>query len=165
MLTCHEIFGFMPATLAVGILDATFQADKPTYRAALSAVAAARKVRPEFFLKKPKTERHPAMLTVLAAPRLEETASLLLRQWLTVSQKAVLVDFLNRLGIPHQDGIVEQFPATVEDAALKAAVEELLAKYPEKHVAVYLHCLIAMKLVDWPNLPALIQQDPLVQLV
>jgi hypothetical protein len=87
-----------------------------------------------------------------------------LRQWLMVSQKAMLVDFLNHLGIPHQEGIVEQFPATVEDAALKAAVEELLAKYPEKYVAIYLHCLIAMKLVDWPNLPALIQQDQRVQL-
>jgi len=164
MLTCHEIFGFMPATLAVGILDATFQADKPTYRTALSAVAGARKVRPEFFLKKPKTERHPAMLAVLAAPRMEETAALLLRQWLTISQPAMLVDFLNRLGIPHRDGIVDQFPAAVEAAALRAAVEDLLAKYPEKHVAVYLHCLLAMKLVDWPNLRALMQQDQRLQL-
>ena len=164
MLSCHELFGFMPATLAIEIVDTIFHADKPAYHTLLNTVAAARKVRPEFLQKKPRTERHRDMATSLSSPRLEEAAALLLRQWLTTTQSGMLVDFLNRLGIAHRQGIVEDFPDTVEDAALAAAVEELLGKYPEKNVSVYLHSLAAMKLVTWPNLATMLQQDPRVQL-
>lgn len=164
MLTCHELFGFMPATLAIEIIETTCRVDKPAYETILSTIAATRKVRPEFLKKKPKADRHRDMAVSLSSPRMEETAALLLRQWLTTAQAPLLIDFLNRLGIPHQNGIVEKFPDTVEDAVLKAAVEELLAKHPEKNVSVYLHSLIAMRLVEWPNLAEMLQQDPRVQL-
>jgi hypothetical protein len=164
MLTCHELFGFMPPALAIEIIETTAHVDKPAYEAVLSAVAAARKVRPEFLKKKPKADRHRDMAASLAAPRLDETAALLLRQWLTTAQVSLLADFLNHLGIKHHDGIVESFPDTVADEALKGAIDALLAKYPEKHVSVYLHSLAAMQLVNWPNLTNLLQADPRVQL-
>jgi len=164
MLTCHELFGFMPAHLAVEILEATLHADKSAYHTVLSTVATARKVRPEFLQKKPRSERHREMAVSLANPRLDETAALLLRQWLMTSQSGMLMDFLNRLGIEHRQGIVDQFPAAVEDALLTTAVQELLARYPEKIVSIYLHSLVAMKLVHWPNLAAMLQKDPRIQL-
>jgi hypothetical protein len=165
MLTCHEIFGFMPATLAVEILEALFVSDKPTYRSALDAVADARRVRPEFLLKKPKTDRHRDMIPILTRPRFEEMSSLLLRQWLTKTQLPMLVDFLNRLGITHREGMVDAFPEKMDDAMLKTAVDEILAKYPAKNAAIYLHCLLAMQLVAWPNLTEMLQQDPRLQLM
>jgi hypothetical protein len=122
-------------------------------------------VRPEFLLKKPKADRHRDMLPILTRPRFEEMSSLLLRQWLTKTQLTMLVDFLNRLGIAHRDGMVDAFPTTVEDSSLKAAVDELLAKYPAKNVAIYFHCLLAMQLVEWPNLTGMLQQDPRLQLM
>jgi hypothetical protein len=164
MLSCHELFGFMPGPLAVEIVDAVFHADKPAYHTLLNTVAAIRKVRPEFLRKRPKAERHRDMAASLGNPRLEEAAAALLRQWLTSTQSAMLMDFLNRLGIAHRQGIVEDFPDKVEDAALAAAVDELLGKYPDKKVSVYLHSLAAMKLVNWPNLDTMLHQDPRVQL-
>jgi hypothetical protein len=164
MLTCHELFGFMPETLAAEILETSSHADKPTYQSVLSTVAAARKVRPEFLRKKPRTERHRDMAVSLAHPRLDETAALLLRQWLMTAHAGMLEVFLNKLGIAHRQGVVEQFPAAVEDGPLRAAVEELLAQYPEKTVSIYLHSLMAMKLVSWPNLAAILQQEPRIQL-
>ncbi len=164
MLTCHELFGFMPANLAQDIIETVARADKPSYEAVLAGVAAARKVRPEFLKKKPKADRHRDMASSLSAPRLEETAALLLRQWLTNSQVALLSDFLDHLGITHHNGIVEEFPETMPDDKLKAAVDALLAKYPQQHVSVYLHCVMAMGLVEWPNLAAMLQNDTRVQL-
>ena len=155
----------MPATLAVEILDAVFINDKPTYRSAVEAIAEARKVRPEFLMKKPKIDRHRDMLPILTRPRFEEMSALLLRQWLTKTQLPMLMDFLNRLGIAHRDGMVDEFPATIEDANLKAAVDELLGKYAPKNAAVYFHCLLAMKLVGWPNLTGMLQNDSRLQLM
>ena len=46
MLTSHELFGFMSPALANDILSFAFEADKPTYKSTLNAVAQARHVRP-----------------------------------------------------------------------------------------------------------------------
>ena len=45
MLTSHELFGFMPAPLAGDILEHAYTHDRDLYRATLTAVANARKVR------------------------------------------------------------------------------------------------------------------------
>ena len=48
----------------------------------------------------------------------------------------MLVDFLDALGIAHEEGVVEQLPPTMDDAKVRAAVDALLAKYPPEAVAV-----------------------------
>ena len=78
MLTSHELFGFMPPTLAADILEHAYAHDRDLYRATLIAVANARKVRPVFLDKQPRPARHAGMigyLTVLKnSPRNEDAA-------------------------------------------------------------------------------------------
>ena len=71
MLTCHEIFAFMPASLGQEILEDIFASDKTTYRATLNAIAEARKVRPIFLERQARTQRHGSMLTLLGTRRME----------------------------------------------------------------------------------------------
>jgi hypothetical protein len=158
MLSCHELFGFMPAPMATEILDYAYNSDKEVYRATLKAVADARKLRPVFFERKPRTERHKEMLAMLSSPRLEEIAANLLRTWLTKTQTPMIVDFLNSLGIAHKEGVVDDFPPEVEDAKLTAAVDSLLAKYPPEKVAVYLNTLSKTS-VSWENLQKMLEQE------
>src|SRR5262249_54309628 len=143
MLTCHEIFAFMPASLGQEILDNLFTSDKAMYRVALNAVAEARKVRPVFLERQPRTQRHGIMVTILGTIRLEEVAGNVLRAWLLKSQLAMVSEFLDLTGIPHEAGVVENLPATIDDAKLKSAIEALIAKYPHQKVAVYLHTFYA----------------------
>ena len=56
----------------------------------------------------------------------------LIRVWLVKKQRQMLVDFLNALGLPNNEGVVDDLPATMDDAKLKSAIETLLAKYPGK---------------------------------
>ena len=72
------------------------------------------------------------MLSTLTRPTLDMVTGNLLRSWLLKKHNAMLVDFLDSLGIVHKDGVVDDLPETVEDAKLQAAVEVLLAKYPPK---------------------------------
>jgi hypothetical protein len=164
MLKSYELFGFMSSALANEILTFAFESEKPTYRAVLQAVAEARKLRPVFLERQAKTERHTLMLGTLTRPNLDVAAGTLLRIWLVKKHQAMLVDFLNALEIPNENGVVEDLPAAVADAKLKTAIETLLAKHPAEAVAVYLNAFNAMNEANWPNLKTLLEGDARLQL-
>lgn len=164
MLTSHEILGFMSPALALEILTYAHETDKPLYRATLSAVAEARKLRPVFLERQPRAQQHAMMLTTLARPALEAVTGNLIRTWLLKQHKQMLVDFLDALGIAHQEGVVEELPETMDEAKVRSAVEALLAKYPPEAVAVYLHAFTGMNEAKWPALKTLLDSDSRLQL-
>ena len=165
MLNAYELFGFMSPALATEIIEHTFTAQKDLYRATLAAVAEARKLRPVFYERKPRAERHKDMIDMLGRPRLDAAASALIRGWLMKSETSLLKDFLDTLGIAHKEGAAEDLPATVDDAKLKGAVDLLLGKHPREKVVVYLNAFDAMNEVSWPNLKELLEKDERLQLV
>jgi hypothetical protein len=164
MLTSHELLGFMSPALATDILQFTFESDKPAYKATLAAVAQAKHVRPVFLERQPRAARHLSMLAALTKPQLDAAAAALLRAWLVKKHKAMLVDFLNALDIPNEEGVVEDLPAVVDDAKLKAAVDLLLGKYPPEVAAVYLNAFNDMNTANWPNLKTMLESDSRLQL-
>jgi len=156
--------GFVSPALAQEVVEYAFAKDKPLYRAVLAAVADANRVRPAFLEKKPRVQRHTEMISALSRPRLEEAAANLLRGWLVKAETPILADFLNTLGIPHENGVVNDFPKTVEDEKLKAAVDLLLGKHPAEKVIVYLNTVKASGGADWENLGKMLAEDPRLQL-
>ena len=164
MLTSHELYGFMSPKLALEILTYAFESDKPLYRVTLQAVAEARRVRPVFLERQPRTERHSQMLSTLARPSLELVTSNLIRTWLIKKHKSMLVDFLNALGIQHNEGVVEDLPESMSDEKLRPAIDALLAKHPQEAVAVYLHAFNDMNEANWPNLKTMLESDSRLQL-
>ena len=164
MLTSHELLGFMSPTLALDILTYAYETDKPLYRATLGAVAEARKLRPVFLERQPRPQRHAAMLATLARPALDMVAANLIRTWLLKKHKQMLTDYLDALGIAHQEGVVEDLPPAMDDAKVRAAVDALLAKHPPEAVAVYLNAFNEMNEVEWPSLKTMLESDPRLQL-
>jgi len=164
MLKSHELLGFMSPALADDILSFVFQSDKSGYKATLAAVAEAKKVRPVFLERQPRAARHASMISALSRPNLDAAAAALIRAWLVQKNQAMLVDYLNALGIENKDGVVEDLPAAVDDEKLKAAVGGLLAKYPHETVAVYLNAFNDMNGANWPNLKAMLESDARLQL-
>ncbi len=164
MLTSHEMFGFMSPALAGDIVEFAHEADKPLYRATLAAVAEMRKLRPVFLERQPKQQRHAMMLAALARPTLDPAAGNLIRGWLVKKHAAMLSQFLDALEIKNEKGVVEDLPASVDDAKLKAAVDGLLANHPPEVVAVYLLAFHEMNEANWPNLKAMLETDSRLQL-
>jgi hypothetical protein len=164
MLTSHELLGFMSPALAADILSFTFESDKPAYKATMAAVAEAKRVRPIFLERQPRAERHATMVASLSRPNLDTAAAALIRAWLVKKHEAMLVDFLNALGIAHERGVVEDLPGEMADEKLKAAVEILAGKYPNEVVAVYLNAFNDMNAASWPNLKAILETDARLQL-
>lgn len=154
----------MPVSLSADILDFNHSADKRIYRAALDAVAQMRRVRPVFLERLARDERHSMLVASLSKPGLDLAADGLIRNWLLKKHSGLLVDFLDALNIKHEKGVVEELPKTVEDAALKTAVETLLSKHPHEAVSVYLHAFNSMNAESWSNLDVLLQNDPRLRL-
>jgi len=156
--------GFMSPSLANDILNWTYETERATYKATVQAVADARKLRTVFLERQPRPQRHATMIAALNRPNLEVVAGTLLRTWLVKKHKDMLVDFLNSLGIEHEDGVVEGLPESVDDAKLKEAVESLLGKYPHEAVGVYLNAFNDMNEANWQNLKSLLEGDSRLQL-
>ena len=164
MLTSHELLGFMSPALANDILNFTFESDKPTYKATLNGVATALRVRNVYLERQPRAQRHASMISILSRPGLDAVASGLIRAWLVKKHAAMLTDFLDALEIKNEKGVVEDLPASVDDAKLKSAIETLLAKYPPEIVAVYLNAFNDMNEANWANLKTMLESDARLQL-
>ena len=149
----------MSPSLANEILNWTYETERATYKATVQAVADVRKLRTVFLERQPRPQRHATMIAALNRPNLELISGTLLRTWLVKKHKDMLVDFLNTLGIQHEDGVVDGLADSVDEAKLKEAVELLLGNYPLEAVGVYLNAFNDMNEANWPNLKTMLEED------
>jgi len=163
MLTFHELIGFMSPKMANRILEDTQANNREVYRALVASMAQAQKMRPVFIGRQPKERRHKSFVQMLSRTGSEEHAGNLIRGWLFKEHKEVLTDFLGKLGIEHEEGMVDDLPESISDDALNAAVELLIEKYDRELVAVYLTAFNASNENRWGNLDALLAEDERLQ--
>ncbi|MEC8989002.1 MAG: hypothetical protein VYB66_07145 [Verrucomicrobiota bacterium] len=163
MLTFHELIGFMSPKMANQILEDTQANNREVYRALVAAMAEAQKMRPVFIGRQPKERRHKNFVQMLSRIGAEEHAGNLIRGWLFKEHKDVLTDFLGKLGIEHEEGMVDDLPDSIDDAKLNEAVDLLLDKHDQELVAVYLTAFNASNENRWDNLDALLADDERLQ--
>lgn len=163
MLKSHELFGFMSPELARRILEDTATDNKDVYDATLAAVANVRRLRLVFLKRQPRDARHDMVLKAMSRTGFEGAASGLIRGWLLKHQVGLLKQFLDQLGIEHENGMVEELPGSVEDAMLNDAIDTLLADHEKEVVILYLHAFHAMNGADWINLDELLAADERLQ--
>ena len=157
----NEVFAKMPESTFSSMLSDIFENEKPLYKNLIENLAKQRKLRPVFVERKPRVERFAWIKDALGRKQNESVAANLLQIWLVQRHSPMLCDFLDSLGIKHDDnGTVEQMPPQPEFAALEAAVGALLEKYNPSIVAVYLHAFQALDEQGWPSLAALLEEDP-----
>ena len=163
MLTFHELIGFMSPKMANRILEDTQANNREMYRALVASMAQAQKMRPVFIGRQPKERRHKSFVQMLSRAGSEEHAGNLIRGWLFKEHKDVLTGFLGKLGIEHEEGMVDDLPESISDDALNAAVDLLIEKYDRELVAVYLTAFNASNENRWGNLDALLAEDERLQ--
>jgi len=151
--TAAEVFGYLQ------------NEQKPVYKAAIQGLANQRNLRGVFIERKPPNERYPWMQAALSRPISDALASHLLQGWLLGANKQMLNDFLDALGIAHEeDGTVEELPPSPPKEQIATAIDALLAKYPAETVAIYLHAFRDMdSTVQWLPLNELLTERPELQ--
>ena len=139
--------------------------ERPAYRALIDNLAQQRRLRPQFILEKSRPKQAEWLLAQLNLKINDPIAEQLLQIWLLKSQGAMLTPFLDAVGIAHDGkGQVEDLPEEIAEDKAAAGVQALLAAYPPKQAALYLHMFQLQKPGGWEGLSKAIAACPEVQL-
>lgn len=157
----YEIFQQMSPSLAGEILSYLQKERPPILKSVVQTLAGQRNLRTVFVERKPPTERYAWIKTALGRKPSDLLAAHILQAWLLGAEKPMLCDFLDSLGIKHdEDGTVEQLPESPATEVLRKAIDQLLLKYPPENVAVYLHAFHDMdSSVTWEPLGDVLAED------
>lgn len=121
---------------------------------ALGAIVKARRLRPQVARSLPPEARARA-LAMLLDPGEPLAAALLVALHLG-ERRALLVAFLDALGLPHEEGLLgeeaDRQPAPTPDA-VRSALRPLLASFPAAELSVYLNTLWLQDPERWAALP------------
>ncbi len=151
----------MSPALAAEIFTYLQREQTPVFKSVVQTLAGQRKLRPIFIERKPPNERYSWIKAALSRKPSDTLAAHLLQAWLLGSQKPMLCEFLDSLGIPRdEDGTVEQLPESPSKEKLRETITALLDKYPAETLAVYLHAFHDMdSTVSWPPLGEILAND------
>ena len=76
-------------------------------------------------------------------------------------QRPMMGDFLDALGIAHEEGLIKDETVVKPDSdKLKAAADQIAAKYPAEDVSLYLSTLVSQDPETWGELAQLPQTIP-----
>ncbi|MEO7165801.1 MAG: hypothetical protein ABI787_05635 [Spartobacteria bacterium] len=162
----HEIFQHMSPALAAEILGYVQKQQAPVFKSVVQGLANQRNLRAVFVERKPPAERYAWVQAALGRKMGDTLAAHLLQAWLLGAEKPMLCDFLDSLGIAHdEDGTVEQLPDSPPKEKLREVIGQLVEKYPAEAVAVYLHAFHDMdSTVSWPPLGEVLAEDDRMKL-
>jgi hypothetical protein len=161
----YEVFAALPPAVAEQLFSYVHEREKPLYKATIDTLAKQRKLRPIFLERKPRAERHAWMKDALGRKLNEAVAAHLLQLWLVGAHARLLCDFLDGLGIAHDDnGTIETLPPPPAREALLKAIDPLFEKHDPAVVVAYLHAFQALDENGWPTLAELLAGDPRLQL-
>ena len=164
-MNSSELFQRISPALAARVFGYLLEHEKPTFKVAIQTVAAQRKLRPVFVERKPREERFIWLQGALSRPAAEPIATNLIQMWLMGEQPALLCDFLDALGIAHDEkGGIETLPASPAPEQLRSAVDAVLEKHPAETVAVYLQSFQSMDIAGWPALAEILAGDERLRL-
>lgn len=159
-MTANELFARMPASTSTALFAHVLENEKPLYKATIDTLAKQRKLRPVFVERKPRNERHAWLKEALGRKQNEGVAAQLLQIWLVGQHAKLLCDFLDGLGIKHdENGTVEQLPPSPPRAKLESVIGELLQKHDADVVRVYLHAFQALDENGWSALAEILESD------
>ena len=152
-MTAQQILEAIGPELRTQILTFIQTDERPAYRAMVNSLAAARKLRPQFVLEKSRDKQQEWVVAQLNLKSNGPVIEQLIQIWLLKSQSQMLITFLTAVGIEHDGkGQVEELPEEIAEDKATAGIDALLAAYPAKQVALYLHMFQSQRPGGWEGL-------------
>ncbi len=165
MYKTNEIFAKMPANVSAQLFAHLAEKEPNLYNGTLVTLCQQRNIRPIFVQRKSKFERAVWIREGLGRKQNADVAAHLLQIWLVSAHSGLLCDFLDALGIAHDErGTIDDLPPAPDKAKLSEVVDILRAKHDPGVVAVYLHAFQATDENGWDTLEELLQEDARLKL-
>ena len=164
-MTPSEIFARISPARSATIFTHFYENEKPLYKATIETLSKQRKLRPVFIERKPREERFTWMRDAVARKTNDGVAAQLLQIWLVGAQKPLLCEFLDGLGIKHdENGTIDALPPSPPREALEKVIGALLETHDRETVAIYLHAFQALDDKGWDALAEILASDERLRL-
>lgn len=166
MFQPHEIVARFSPALTEQLFAFLYDKERKLYRATIESLAKQRNFRPVFVEKMPAPKRHTWMKEQLGKVTNGAVAAHVLQIFFVGGHSALLCDFLDALGIKHDDnGTIEELPPAPDKEAVKKAVDAVMEKHDPALVTAYLHTFQALDDAGgWPSLEELLAEEERLKL-
>lgn len=156
-MRAYQVFAAMSPEAADGLFTALAETAPGATASAIGVAAASMNARPQYLRKLPADKRIAAMRRGLARVRANDMAEEILAVYFLECRKELLAEWLDLLGLAHEEGILEEdAPASPSAEDVKAAVDKFRAAGEEPDRELLLQAFAAQTSIDWPALDALI---------
>lgn len=120
----------------------------------LRDLAAALRFREVFVRRLPAAERARHLRRLIDGPSLRFYMDDVLRCWMVVRKRAMLVRFVEAQGIRHRDGIVDDAATPPDAASLRKGIQAIRADFPARDVLIYMAVMVTAGGDFWGGLAA-----------
>lgn len=160
----HEIFRETSDDCVTGIFQYLRDEHREVYTASLSTLAQNRRLRPVFVQRKPAPEQIAWLTKNVRLRGTDEIGEHVLQLWLMKAHQAMLVQFLDGVGVAHDgEGAAEELPDSIDKKKLAKTVEKLLQDHDAEAVRIYLHVFQKQRSEGWEEISELIGKTPALQ--
>jgi hypothetical protein len=161
----HELFRSLSSEETAAIVLAACQDDGVPDRLA-GAVLSLQNISLARFGRLPEETRKTYVRRTLRDRRASELGLFVLSAALVRRKKELIEAFLEAAGLPHDGAQVSSEGEIPEppEATVNAAVDALLARFPARDAAIYLHAFAAQPDVGWQSLASRLAADGRLQL-
>ena len=160
-MKAYQVFARMTPERTHALLEGLREGAPAVYTQALAAASAWLRARPQFVLKQSPERRAKLVRQALSRFNTSLVAEEVLAAYFLQVKKPLLIEWLDLLGVPHEDGgLADEAPA--EPA--REVLERALASYRKPGDAadreLLLEAFAAQSAIDWPLLEELIGLPP-----
>ena len=157
----YQVFAAMSPERATDVMRAIAERAPVMFASALQLAGAALKTRPTYLQRQPFDRRAAAIRRALARVASNGIAEETLSVYFIECRKELLIEWLNLLGVQHEDGILsDEAPPPPAEAELRTTTERFLAAGDDADRELLLRAFAAQESIDWPALEALLEAKP-----
>jgi hypothetical protein len=157
----NEIFARMTPAQAQAFL-ADLRQEAPTVgQMALAVAANSFRLRLEYLRRQPRAKQAEWLRKALARSAMAGAAEEILAEYFLGHHKALLIEWLDAIGIKHEDGVLtDPAPACPDLETLQRAVEAFRRGDNPERRNLLLAAFASQSAIDWPALDQLLQAPP-----
>jgi hypothetical protein len=154
----HEVFAAMPPDQTTAFFTTLAEECPAMFSQAIHAASIATKSRPQYLLRQPLEKRAAAVRRALARVASAPMAEEVLAAYFVECRKDVLVAWLDRVGLAHEDGVLnDENPKCPAKTKLTQHVKGFLAEEKDPDRSLLLSAFGAQSAIDWPALDGLVE--------
>jgi hypothetical protein len=154
----YQVFSAMSPARAEAVMRGLSDKSPEMFRQALFAASAAMNARPVYLQRQPFEKQAQSIRRALSRVAANAVADEILAVYFLECRKDLLLEWLDELGIEHDDGTLkEDEPASPEKAALDKARAAFLGVDEDDDRDLLLRAFAAQSAIDWPDLDAMLE--------